>query len=236
MPMICPDCGERNDDSALMCGMCGKVLKRKDAPAQAQIRAESTAPFAPAGTAVPPPGQRPGMPPPGQSAVPPPAMRPTVPPPPSRSTLPQARTGGYLGQPDTSAGMGARFLAHVIDNLIVGLATAIIAGILFAMRGSLGLAVSSLELLLQGAVVVLYWLYYAGMESSDRQATFGKGMMQIMVCDTGGFPISFGRATIRVLVKLFLSPILTVGFVMAFFMPRHQALHDLLAGTVVEQA
>ena len=41
------------------------------------------------------------------------------------------------------------------------------------------------------------WLYSASMESSSYQATFGKWMLGIRVCDLEGQRISFGRASAR---------------------------------------
>jgi hypothetical protein len=42
-----------------------------------------------------------------------------------------------------------------------------------------------------------------------------------------------GRATIRLAVKAFLSGWFLIGYIMAFFTQRKQALHDLIAGTLV---
>jgi uncharacterized RDD family membrane protein YckC len=83
-------------------------------------------------------------------------------------------------------------------------------------------------------VLVLNWLYFACMESSDRQATFGKSMMSLQVADTDGRRLSFGHATGRFAAKLVsgLIPFM-IGFIMAAFTPKKQALHDLIAGTLV---
>ena len=86
-----------------------------------------------------------------------------------------------------------------------------------------------------GAVagLLVWWLYYALMESSSRQATLGKMALGIKVVDQEGNPVSFGRATARNVAKLLSGMILMVGYVMAAFTSRKQALHDILAGCLV---
>ena len=82
-------------------------------------------------------------------------------------------------------------------------------------------------------VVVGIWLYDALMTSSSKQGTLGKMVMRLKVTDMNGGRISFGRATGRHFAKAFLSGILAIGFIMAGFTDRKQALHDMLAGTLV---
>ncbi len=78
-----------------------------------------------------------------------------------------------------------------------------------------------------------YWLYHALMESSAGQATLGKRLMRIRVTDMEGRPVSFLRASARNLGKLLSDLTYWIGFFMAGFSPRKQALHDYLAGCVV---
>ncbi len=77
------------------------------------------------------------------------------------------------------------------------------------------------------------WLYFALMESSPRQATLGKQALGIMVTDLAGQRISFARATGRFFAKILSGLILWIGYVMAAFTERKQALHDLLASCLV---
>ena len=80
---------------------------------------------------------------------------------------------------------------------------------------------------------VLAWLYYAGLESSAWQGTVGKRLMRLLVTDVYGRRISFGRATGRYFSKIVSGLALFVGYLMAAFTERKQALHDLMAGTLV---
>ena len=53
------------------------------------------------------------------------------------------------------------------------------------------------------------------------------------MADLYGDPISFGRAVLRNALKTLSTLVVGVGWLMAAFTPRRQALHDLLAGTIV---
>ncbi len=79
----------------------------------------------------------------------------------------------------------------------------------------------------------LGWAYFAGMESSERQATIGKSAMGMYVADMNGQRISFLRATGRYFAKILSALILFIGYIMAGFTARKQALHDILANTLV---
>ena len=64
-------------------------------------------------------------------------------------------------------------------------------------------------------------------------ATPGKMACGIKVTDLDGRRISFGRATGRFFGKILSTLILLIGFLMQPFTARKQALHDILAGTLV---
>jgi Tfp pilus assembly major pilin PilA len=67
------------------------------------------------------------------------------------------------------------------------------------------------------------------------QATPGKLLLRIHVTDLAGRRIGFGRATGRHFARILSSLIFYVGYLMAAFTWRRQALHDMLAGTLVVQ-
>jgi uncharacterized RDD family membrane protein YckC len=77
------------------------------------------------------------------------------------------------------------------------------------------------------------WMYFAAFESSGFQATLGKKAMGIIVTDLKGKRISFGRASVRYLAKTLSFSIMLIGFFMAAFTERKQALHDILANCLV---
>jgi uncharacterized RDD family membrane protein YckC/Tfp pilus assembly major pilin PilA len=77
------------------------------------------------------------------------------------------------------------------------------------------------------------WLYFALMHSSRWQATLGKRALGIKVTSLSGERIGFGRATGRHFGWLLSWTLLGIGYLMAAFTSRKQALHDLMAGTLV---
>jgi uncharacterized RDD family membrane protein YckC len=77
------------------------------------------------------------------------------------------------------------------------------------------------------------WLYHTLMESSRHQGTLGKKAMGIIVTDLDGNRISFGRANGRFFAKYLSSLILNLGFVMAGFTEKKQALHDIITNCLV---
>jgi uncharacterized RDD family membrane protein YckC len=71
------------------------------------------------------------------------------------------------------------------------------------------------------------------MESSYLQATLGKMAIGIVVTDLEGKRISFARATGRHFAKIISGFILFIGYIMAGFTQKKQALHDLIADCLV---
>lgn len=84
-----------------------------------------------------------------------------------------------------------------------------------------------------GGLLLIEWLYRAGLESSTLQATLGKRVFGLVVVDTDGERISFGRASLRHFCKLLSIMSLGLGFLLVLMHERRQALHDQLAGTFV---
>ena len=82
-------------------------------------------------------------------------------------------------------------------------------------------------------LIVVFWLYFAKLESGPSQATIGKRVMGIKVTDDRGQRIGFGRATGRFFGKIISGMILNIGYLMAGFTGRKQALHDMMAGCCV---
>jgi uncharacterized RDD family membrane protein YckC len=74
---------------------------------------------------------------------------------------------------------------------------------------------------------------YAIFESSYLKATPGKIVLGMVVVDFNEKRISFGVATIRYFGKFISSAIIGIGFLMVMFTQKKQALHDIIAKTVV---
>ncbi len=169
------------------------------------------------------------------------------------ATPPLARPYGYVASPAfpgvAYAGFWLRVVAHLIDGILAGIAFVILLLIAFAMVG-----VDHLKALAQGSSpdefftpeviaiifmlaatsIVMMWLYYAWMESSSYQGTLGKMALGLIVADLEGRQISFGRATGRYFAKIITGFVpLGIGYAMAGFTEKKQALHDIIAGCLV---
>jgi uncharacterized RDD family membrane protein YckC len=76
-------------------------------------------------------------------------------------------------------------------------------------------------------------IYHIIMESSVKQATYGKQILRIKVCDMNGNGISFVRSIGRNLAKIFSVSTLFIGYLFSFFNKQQQCLHDMIAGTLI---
>jgi len=139
--------------------------------------------------------------------------------------LPSDPGRGGLDPTDVYASFARRFFAVLIDHVL-----------LFAVAVAMALAMGGAQdrsRFFSLGWIILVWLYFALMESSTRQATIGKRALGIKVCTTDGQRISFGRATGRFFGRWLSSLLLYIGYLMAAFTRRRQALHDLIADTLV---
>ncbi|MGC1597749.1 MAG: RDD family protein, partial [Candidatus Acidiferrales bacterium] len=77
-------------------------------------------------------------------------------------------------------------------------------------------------------------LYYAWMESSQYQGTLGKMALGLTVTDLQGRRVTFARASGRFFAKIITGLIpLAIGYIMAGFTEKKQALHDMIASCLV---
>jgi uncharacterized RDD family membrane protein YckC len=77
------------------------------------------------------------------------------------------------------------------------------------------------------------WLYHTLMECSGFQGTFGKKVLGLAVTNMAGQRISFARANGRYFGKILSGMIANIGFIMAAFTEKKQALHDILSDCLV---
>jgi uncharacterized RDD family membrane protein YckC len=148
--------------------------------------------------------------------------------------------------PPRYAGFWIRFFAYVIDRVIITTALSIVivplllaTGLLAPLAGRIDrpewLVVWLIPMVLGFIAVTLLaeCLYFALMESSSWQATLGKKALNLIVTDVEGRRISLGRAVGRYFAKILSGLILYIGFIMAGFTEKKQALHDIIVGTLV---
>ena len=142
---------------------------------------------------------------------------------------------------DEYAGFWLRFVASLIDGFILAIVmfvvVLVLGGILVAINGNGGgnggPAEAIVGFIIWGFMIVLPWLYSAFQESSPTQATLGKKMLGIRVTDLEGNRVSFGQASGRHFGKILSNMVCSIGFLMAGFTEKKQALHDMLASTLI---
>ena len=212
--MYCSKCGGVMADGAAFCSNCGQSF----AVAAVPLRA----PIASASVAVPVEG--------GVAAIP--------------------AYAEYAVPRVEYAGFWLRFFALLIDNVVLGLGFVLILIPLVFLTGLhefLGQFHPDEELndagifvlmgfvfLLATASLVVTWLYHALMESSEWQATLGKKALGLVVTDMAGQRVSFARSTGRHFSKIITNMVpVFIGYIMAGFTAKRQALHDMLAGCLV---
>lgn len=137
------------------------------------------------------------------------------------------------------AGFWLRFGAILIDGLLwsffAGTVMLLIVLLLFRM-----VLEGATEPVLILAMAVPYfglylgwYFYFAFLESSSWQASIGKRIVGLYVTDKAGNRLTFGRATGRSFSKMISDMTLGVGYIMAGFTEKKQALHDIIAECLV---
>ncbi|MBV9887054.1 MAG: RDD family protein [Acidobacteria bacterium] len=218
--MFCSKCGSNLADGATFCSRCG---------AQTGL----TPALAPAGGGAP-------LATPGPASVAPPGY--------------VVSGQAVYVQPVSQvmyAGFWLRVLAYCIDMIVLGVfAVPILIG--GAMALGIGGMIASLPrnqdpfengmppafalfiLLCVGVGLFGTWLYFALLESSEWQGTAGKRALGLIVTDMAGQRVTFLRATGRHFAKIVTGLIpLFIGYIMAGFTEKRQALHDMIASCLV---
>jgi uncharacterized RDD family membrane protein YckC len=156
---------------------------------------------------------------------------------------PQARIGPF-GGPVLYAGFLKRVAASVIDGFIVGMAAlfvqvpvALMAGVgvgaIGVMGGDSGAGSVLVELLIQLIGIAIGIVYFGYFYTSAQQASPGKLLVGIKVARPDGETISFARSVGRYFANWINILTLGLSYLLPLFTQKRQALHDLVADTVV---
>ena len=133
------------------------------------------------------------------------------------------------------AGFWRRVLALLIDEVFlfgVGIGLYEAVTVLTQTQAIEGLNVQTIKEV--GPVMsAISWAYFGILESSPARGTLGKIALGLYVGDKSGDQIGFRRAVWRNWLKNVSWLPLGAGFVLAGITPRKQALHDVIAGTLV---
>lgn len=172
------------------------------------------------------------------------------------SVPPNVGVAGYSGARGQFlyADFFLRLVAYIIDSIIMGVAVVAMFIPIAALTGAAAnlrlleeaqrqsgqpdpaaiAAIISVIVTFAGVALLITWLYHAYFESSSWQATPGKRVVNIYVTDLNGQQLTFLNATGRHFAKIVTGLIpFFLGYIMAAFTERRQALHDMIAGTLV---
>lgn len=126
------------------------------------------------------------------------------------------------------AGFWIRFVAILIDSILLGIVSSIINA---AFNGN-----PSGRAGLQTLLGILYFTYFWSSASPWPGQTLGSKLLNIRVIKTDGSELSITQALIRY-VGFFISAVcLLIGLIWAAFDPNKQGWHDKIAGTYVVKA
>lgn len=125
----------------------------------------------------------------------------------------------------TYAGVGSRFIALLIDGVILGVIGSVV-GLIVDGNAAATSGTSSLLSIIIGAA------YFIGLIGSSGM-TLGGRVLGVKVVDANGQQPSYGTAAIRWIGSYVSAIILLIGYLMAFWDGRKQTLHDKMAGTFV---
>ncbi len=130
-----------------------------------------------------------------------------------------------------------RLVGFVVDGISVGviyIAVCFVIGVFIGVSGAqVDLNSPIVSLVFYIIYFTIYFLYFACLESSEAQASFGKMAAGTKVVDENGDRLSFLRASGRSVGRLLSTFTLGIGFLLMPFTEKKQAMHDLMAGTLV---
>jgi uncharacterized RDD family membrane protein YckC len=136
------------------------------------------------------------------------------------------------------AHLGRRFLAFIVDAIIIGIPMQVFSGVMqaamvFFKSVSVQLATMGGVLVISVAITVAYEALMLLLRNGQ---TIGKLALQIRVVRVDGSPLSKREAWIRPIVRFFAAALCGADYFPAFFTAERTAIHDMAAGTRVINA
>jgi uncharacterized RDD family membrane protein YckC len=136
------------------------------------------------------------------------------------------------------AGIGRRFLALLIDTIVVGIPMQVFSGVIqastiFFKSVALQFTAIGVVTLISMAVTVAY---EALMLLKRNGQTIGKLALQIRVVRVDGSPLSPREAWLRPVVRVFTAMLCGADYFPALFTVEKTAIHDMAAATRVVNA
>ena len=230
--ILCPSCRKVVEQGARFCPFCGASLGPAKAPAP-----PPPAPASAARAPVPPPPQ--AAPAPPRPPAPPAAPAPPRPSAPAALNMqpPMPPVAPHVGGALNYAGFGVRFVAAIIDSLLLTalMIPFIIIVAVFMLRQTEPSPLAMAAIFGSYFIIMLLTFLYQLIFIGKKGATPGKKFMKLRVTfPDGQYPIGIGKAFIRMIGYMISGLICYIGFLMIIFdKEQHRALHDKIAGTVV---
>ncbi|MEO6797695.1 MAG: RDD family protein [Candidatus Dormibacter sp.] len=137
------------------------------------------------------------------------------------TAVPAAATGA-------KAGFWIRFVAILIDGILLGIVTSIIN---IAFNGN-----PSGRFGIQTLLGILYYTYFWSSNSPWPGQTIGSRLLHIRVIRTDGSDLSITQALVRYVGFVISALCLLIGLIWAAFDANKQGWHDKIAGTYVVKA
>ncbi len=137
--------------------------------------------------------------------------------------------------PQYFASLDQRLLATALDNFILFGIVSVLAFLMLMVLGRHRLEIYHIAPLFI-ALPLIRLIYGSIMESSAKQATWGKILLGLRVTDENGNPPTAAQAWGRNFAKIICLATAGIGYVTGFFSKRQQGLHDLMASTLVIKA
>src|ERR1039458_4988149 len=155
---------------------------------------------------------------------------------------PNSESESATPEPPEYAGFWLRVWAGAVDVFIEVIGAFLLSVVVYyAMRWfidpSYGLTATTASYVSGIAAIAFLslgaWLYCAFAESSSHRATLGKRIVGLQVLTAAGNQLTFGQASVRHFMKFLSLFTVAVGFMMAGWTKRRQALHDMPSDCVV---
>jgi uncharacterized RDD family membrane protein YckC len=128
------------------------------------------------------------------------------------------------------AGFWIRFIAFIIDTIILSLAQFLLSFLIS------GYSLTEMNVLSTVINLILTFLYFVWLQVKFNGQTIGKKITGIRVAKLEGERVTIGQMALREIIgKLVSGLILLIGFLMAAGKSK-RALHDYIAKTVVIRA
>jgi uncharacterized RDD family membrane protein YckC len=159
---------------------------------------------------------------------------------PSPVPAPPPTVGAEVARKEAYARFLPRLAAFLLDSLIVFYLPVFVLGILAGLTvpflGVAAVGIGPIEIvgvIFQLVLPLLAAAYFVAFEGSNKQGTWGKQIVGLRVEGIRGEQISVGKALGRYVSKGLSHLTFGLVFFMPLFTKRRQAMHDLMAATVV---